>query len=162
MRTRTPAKLLLPLSLFVVGTTVGACVSPPRAVGPTTLAGPLPAPQEGARAPAARAPGATDGPLLVRDPHFTWTHASGTEATYAWSCTVENPADEGFRVTLVVHLLDANGRRLAATNQSFQIGANATVPAAGDGLLEAEQSAAVASWRLEYWVETNPRPIRDS
>jgi hypothetical protein len=60
-------------------------------------------------------------------------------------------------VTVVVHLLDADGRRLAATNQSFPIEARSSVQVRGDGLLEPAQSAAVASWRLEYWVETTMR-----
>lgn len=137
-----------------------ACVSPPRAAGPTTLAGPLPQPQEGSSARAERAPGATDGPLRIAAARFIWTHASNTEATYAWDCTVENPADEDFRVTVVVHLLDGNGRRLAANNQSFPIAARSTVPVRGEGLLPPAQGAAVASWRLEYWVETTRRPLR--
>jgi hypothetical protein len=134
-----------------------ACVTPPRAAGPTTLSGGLPQPQEGSTARADRAPGATDGPLRIVAPRFTWTHATTTEAAYAWDCTVENPADEPFRVTVVVHLLDADGRRLAATNQSFPIEARSSVQVRGDGLLEPAQSAAVASWRLEYWVETTMR-----
>lgn len=138
---------------LLTGVLVAACVSAPRAVGPTTLSGPLPPPQEGSVAPAGRAPGATDGPLLVRDPRFRWTHASTTEATYAWDCVLENPADESFRVTVVVHLLDDDGRRLAASNQSLQISGDARVPVSGEGLLEAGESSAVASWRLEYWVE---------
>ena len=140
---------------------ISACVSPPRAVGPTTLSGPLPLPLEGAAGTATRAPGATDGPLLILEPRFSWTHATRTEATYEWRCVVENPADEGFRVTLVVHLLDENGRELAAANQAFQINGKATMPVDGDGLIEGDQSVEVASWRIEYWVQTYPRPIRD-
>jgi hypothetical protein len=160
MRIRHAATLRLTLTLLSVGILGVACVSPPRAVGPTTLSGPLPTPREGSVALAERAPDATDGPLRILAPRFTWTHASTTEATYAWNCTVENPADEGFRVTVVVHVLDEGGRRLEATNQSFQIAARSSVPVTGDGLIEAEASDAVASWRIEYWVETNPRPIR--
>ncbi len=74
---------------------------------------------------------------------------------------MENPADEGFRVTIVVHLLDQGGRRLEATNQSFQIEAKSSMPVTGDGLIEGAVSDAVASWRIEYWVQTNPRPIRE-
>lgn len=119
-----------------------------------TMSGTLPAPAEGATAAAERAPGATDGPLLIVSPRFQWTHASATEATYAWSCTVENPSDATFRVTLVVHLLDANGRQLAATNQSLRVAPDSSVPVNGDGLIEATESGNVATWRLEYWVET--------
>jgi hypothetical protein len=165
MHSRPPSKpsttATLHSTLALLATlAVTACVSPPRAVGPTTLAGSLPAPREGVMAQADRAPGATDGPLRVLEPRFIWTHASATEATYTWSCTVENPADEGFRVTLVVHLLDRNGRRLAATNQSLQIDGNSRVPVRGEGLLEADDGGAVTSWRLEYWVETSPRAVR--
>ena len=161
MRMHGPATVRFARTLFFVGILGVACVSPPRAVGPTTLSGPLPTPREGAAALAERAPGATDGPLRILTPRFTWTHASTTEATYAWDCTVENPADEGFRVTIVVHLLDEGGRRLAATNQSFQLAAKSSMPVSGDGLIEAEASDAVASWRIEYWVQANPRPIRE-
>lgn len=119
-----------------------------------TLSGALPPPAEGADANAERAAGATDGPLLILTPRFEWTHASATEATYSWSCTVENPSDTTFRATLVVHLLDANGRQLAATNQSLRVAAGSSVPVQGDGLLEATESGNVATWRLEYWVET--------
>jgi len=160
MHARCPAiqRLGSALGLIVL---ISACVSPPRAVGPTTLSGPLPRPREGAAATATRAPGATDGPLRILEPRFSWTHATPTEATYEWGCTVENPADEGFRVTIVVHLLDENGRELAAANQAFQIGGKATMPVNGDGLIAGEQSIDVASWRIEYWVQTYPRPIRD-
>ena len=161
MRMHDPSTLRFALALFFVGILGVACVSPPRAVGPTTLSGPLPSPREGAVALAERARGATDGPLRILTPRFTWTHASTTEATYAWNCTVENPADEGFRVTIVVHLLDQGGRRLEATNQSFQIEAKSSMPVTGDGLIEGAASDAVASWRIEYWVQTNPRPIRE-
>ncbi len=160
MRMRNPATLRLGLALAATGIIAAACVSPPRAVGPTTLSGPLPVPAEGSAAHADRAPGATDGPLRIVAPRFIWTHASMTEATYAWDCTVENPADEGFRVTIVVHLLDHNGRRLAATNQSFQVKGKSSLPVSGDGLIEGEESTEVASWRIEYWVEPNPRPLR--
>lgn len=144
-----PGYLLLAVALAAT-----ACVSTPRPVGPMTLSGTLPPPAEGATAAADRAAGATDGPLLIVDPRFQWTHASATEATYAWSCTVENPSDAAFRVTLIVHLLDANGRQLAATNQSLRVAADSSVPVRGDGLIEATESGNVASWRLEYWVET--------
>ena len=156
MFTRHPATFRLALTLAAAGLVV-ACVSPPRAVGPTTLSGPLPLAQEGSVATAARAPGATDGPLRILEPRFTWTHASTTEATYEWSCAVENPADEGFRVTIVVRLLDESGLQLAAANQSLRVGGNATTRVRGDGLVEGEQAAQVASWRLEYWVEMSPR-----
>jgi len=160
MRARYPVipRLGLAVGLIVL---LSACVSPPRAVGPTTLSGPLPRPQEGAAATATRAPGATDGPLRILEPRFSWTHATPTEATYDWGLTVENPADEGFRVTIVVHLLDENGHELAAVNHVFQIGGKATMLGNGDGLIEGEQSVEVASWRIEYWVQTYPRPIRD-
>jgi hypothetical protein len=138
---------------------IPACVSPPRAVGPTTMAGSLPPPSEGQTALAERAPGATDGPLRIIAPRFIWTHASATEATYAWDCTVENPGDEGFRVTIVVHFLDATGRRLASDNQSVSVSGNSRTAVRGEGLLEADQSAAVSSWRVEYWVE--PRVTSD-
>jgi len=136
-----------------------ACVTPPRAVGPTTMAGPLPPPSEGLTALAERVPGATDGPLRIVAPRFRWTHASTTEATYAWDCTVENPGDEAFRVTIVVHLLDATGRRLAGDNQSVSVSGSSRTAVRGDGLLEADLSAAVSSWRVEYWVE--PRVTSD-
>ena len=161
MHTQTTSKLRVALVLLAAGVLAAACVSPPRAVGPTTLAGPLPRPQEGSVALAERAAEATDGPLMIVTPRFTWTHASATEATYSWECTVENPADEGFRVTIVVHLLDDSGQRLAATNQSFQIGGKSSMPVSGTGLVEGDQSDEVASWRIEYWVETNPRPNRE-
>ncbi len=147
--------LAVAVTLLICG-----CVSPPRAVGPTTLSGPLPPPQEGAAGTATRAPGATDGPLRILEPRFSWTHATATEATYAWGCTIENPADEGFRVTIVVHLLDENGRELTSANQAFQIRGKATMPVNGEGIIEGEQSVEVASWRIEYWVQTYPRPIR--
>lgn len=157
MRESNLATLRVGLVLTIAGLVAAACVSPPRAVGPTTLSGPLPAALEGSVATAARAPGATDGPLQILEPRFTWTHASSTEATYEWACTVDNPADEGFRVTIVVRLLDDSGRQLAAANQSFRIAGKAATPVRGDGLVEGEQMPEVASWRLEYWVETNPR-----
>jgi len=156
MRKHHPVTLRFALTL-VAGLALASCVSAPRAVGPTTLSGPLPLPQEGSAATAARAPEATDGPLRILDPRFTWTHASTTEATYEWACSVENPSDEGFRVTIVVRLLDGNGRQLATANQSFRIGGKATTPVRGDGLVEGEQAPHVASWRIEYWVEMNPR-----
>ena len=145
------------LLLACFGLLAASCVSPPRAVGPTTLAGPLPLAQEGSAATAARAPGATDGPLRILEPTFTWTHASSTEATYEWACTVENPADEGFRVTLVVRLLDGSGRQITTANQSFRIDARASAPVRGDGLVEGARVPDVASWRLEYWVEIDRR-----
>ncbi|MGD8816256.1 MAG: hypothetical protein PVJ51_03665 [Acidobacteriota bacterium] len=144
------ALALLALLAFLA---LPACVTPPRAVGPTTMAGPLPPPSEGQTALAERAPGATEGPLRIIAPRFMWTHASTTEATYAWDCTVENPGDEGFRVTVVVQLLDATGRRLAADNQSVSVSGNSRTAVRGEGLLEADLSAAVSSWRVEYWVE---------
>ncbi len=157
MRSIDPVLVRLGAVVLAAGLVAAACVTPPRAVGPTTLAGPLPMAQEGSVASAARAPGATDGPLEILDPRFTWTHASTTEATYEWACRVDNPSDEGFRVTIVVRLLDENGRQLAAANQSFRVAGKSTTPVRGDGLVEGEQVPEVASWRIEYWVETNPR-----
>ncbi len=157
MRYFDPAAVRLSLALAASCLVAAACVSPPRAVGPTTLSGTLPMAQEGSAATAARAPGATDGPLEILDPRFVWTHASTTEATYEWACTVDNPADDGFRVTIVVRLLDESGRQLAAANQSFHIAGKAATPVRGDGLIEGAQLPDVASWRLEYWVETNSR-----
>jgi hypothetical protein len=137
-----------------------ACVSPPRAAGPTTLAGPVPLPASGAGATAAPAPGATDGPLRLFDAHFEWTHTAVTESTYAWGCSVENPADEGFRVTIVVHLLDENGRQVSSSNQAFRIDGNSTLQIDGNGLIEGDRGDTVVSWRLEYWVQVASRPIR--
>jgi hypothetical protein len=154
-----PAVRRLSVTLAAAGLAAAACVSPPRAVGPTTLSGPLPSAQEGSIATAGRAPGATDGPLRILEPRFTWTHASSTEATYEWTCAVENPADEGFRVTIVVRLLDESGRQLAAANQTLHAPGRATTPVRGDGLVEGDQMPEVASWRIEYWVETNPRDV---
>ena len=62
---------------------------------------------------------------------------------------------------MVVHLLDRNGQRLAATNQTLQVGGKSTVSVRGDGLIDGAQIGEVGSWRLEYWVEAKPRPVRD-
>jgi hypothetical protein len=148
-------------ALLALVTLAAACVSSPRAVGPTTLSGPVPPPAAGATATASRAPGATDGPLMIRDPRVEWTHTASTESTYAWACTVENPADEGFRVTIVVHMLDANGRQLSSANQAFRIEGKSTMEIDGFGLVEGAESNRVASWRLEYWVQLAAIPIRD-
>jgi len=137
-----------------------ACVSPPRAVGPTTLSGPLPQPVAGAEATAAAAPGATDGPLRILDPRFEWTHTAVTESTYEWGCTVENPGDEGFRVTIVIQLLDSNGRQVSSANQAFRLDGKTTLEIEGNGLIEGDTGDTVASWRLEYWVQVPHRPIR--
>ena len=66
-------------------------------------------------------------------------------------------APVGFRVTIVVRLLDENGRQITAANQSFRIDARTSAPLRGEGLVEGAQTAQVASWRIEYWVETDRR-----
>lgn len=139
-----------------------ACVSPPRAVGPTTLTGVLPAASIGASASADRAPGAIDGPLQILDPHFAWLHASTTAAAYNWECTVDNPSQSTFEVTVVMQLLDVNGRPLASSNQAFRLGGGRSMPVAGDGTVDEDTARLVASWRLEYWVKVPPRPPRDA
>ena len=139
-----------------------ACVSPPRAVGPTTLTGILPAASIGATASADRAPGAIDGPLQILEPHFAWRHASSTSAAYAWQCIVDNPSQSTFDVTVVMQLLDVNGRPLASSNQAFRLDGRKRVPVAGDGAIDGEVALQVASWRLEYWVKVPPRPPRDA
>lgn len=138
-----------------------ACVSPPRAVGPTTLTGTLPAASIGASASAERAPGAIDGPLQILDPRFAWRHASPTAAAYAWQCFVDNPSQSTFDVTVVMQLLDVNGRPLASSNQAFRLDGRKSVPVAGDGTIDGDVAVQVASWRLEYWVKVPPRPPRD-
>ena len=77
--------------------------------------------------------------------------------SYLWLLLVILPLWTGM---LYAMILDENGRELAAANQAFQIDGKATMPVNGDGLIEGEQSGEVASWRIEYWVQTYPRPIR--
>ena len=139
-----------------------ACVSPPRAVGPTTLTGVVPAATVGAGASADRAPGAIDGPLQILDPHFSWLHASTTAAAFNWECTVDNPSQSTFEVTVVMQLIDVNGRPLASSNQAFRLGGGRSMPVAGDGTVDGEIARQVASWRLEYWVKVPPRPPREA
>jgi len=155
------------LFLAVLGSIVSllfttACVSPPRAVGPTTLTGALPAPSIGATASADRAPGAIDGPLQILDPHFAWLHASPTASAYTWRCTVDNPSQSTFEVTVVTQLLDINGRPLASSNQAFRLDGGKSMQVAGDGTVDGDVAQRVASWRLEYWVKVPPRPPRDA
>ena len=132
---------------------VTACASPPRPVGPTTLSGPLPGPTRGASSTASGAPDSTDGPILIRDARFSWTHVAATESTYEWSCTVENPSNTGFRVTIVVHLLDAGGRRVSSSNQAFRLDGKSILPISGDGLIEGDASTALTNWEIESWVQ---------
>jgi hypothetical protein len=148
-----------PPMLFMVLTL--ACVSLPQPIGPTTLAGPLPAPAAGALASADRAPGAIDGPLQILAPQFTWRHAAPTAAAYAWQCIVDNPSQSDFEVTVVMQLLDIDGRPLASSNQAFRLSRGTRTPVAGEGTVEGEIVRQVASWRLEYWVKVPPRPPRD-
>ncbi len=139
-----------------------ACVSPPRAVGPTTLTGLVPVASIGATASADRAANAIDGPLQILEPHFAWRHASSTAAAYAWQCVVDNPSQSTFDVTVVMQLLDINGRPLASSNQAFRLDGGKSLPVTGDGTVEGEVASQVASWRLEYWVKVPPRPPRDA
>lgn len=162
-RTHTPRFVSLAVSGAIVSLILMAgCVSPPRAVGPTTLTGILPAANIGASASADRAPGAIDGPLQILDPHFAWLHASTTAAAYNWRCTVDNPSQSTFEVTVVMQLMDVNGRPLASSNQAFRLGGGKSMPVAGDGTVDEEIARQVASWRLEYWVKVPPRPPRES
>ena len=140
--------------------TAVACVSPPRAVGPTSLAGAVPGAVSGASASAARAPGATDGPLFIHEPVFAWVHVSSTEATFEWACTVENPSQEGFRVTMIIRLVDAEGRPVKTTNQAFLIEGESMMPLRGEGLVEGIDADRVTEWRLEYWPQLLSRPLR--
>ena len=138
---------------LAAGLVAAACASPPRPVGPTTLSGPLPGPATGASTNAARAPDSTDGPILIQDARFSWTHVAATESTYEWSCTVENPSNTGFRVTIVVHLLDAAGRRVSSSNQAFRLDGKSTLPISGDGLIEGDESTSLTDWEIESWVQ---------
>lgn len=148
-------------ALGIVGlVAVSACVSPPRPVGPTTLAGPLPGAVDGASATATRAPGATDGPLQILESRFTWTHVTSTEATFEWACTVDNPSQETFRVTIIVRLEDADGRPVKTVNQAFSINGKTMLPVEGEGLVDGSDVDRVAAWRLEYWPQLANRPIR--
>lgn len=146
--------------MLAVVVLASACVSTPRPVGPTTLEGQLPAPQAGAGADAQRAPDAVDGPLRILEPRFAWTHASPTASAYRWSCTVENPSQSPFLVTVVMQLLDAQGRSVATSNQSFRLADEDRFPVEGDGQVGQELARRVAGWRLEYWVRVPPRPIQ--
>ena len=162
-QTHTPLFVSLTVSGAIVSLIfMASCVSPPRAVGPTTLTGVLPAASIGASASADRAPGAIDGPLQILDPHFGWLHASTTAAAYNWQCTVDNPSQSTFEVTVVMQLMDVNGRPLASSNQAFRLGGGKSMPVAGDGTVEEAIARQVASWRLEYWVKVPPRPPRES
>ncbi len=143
----------LSVTVFVATVVVAACASPPRPVGPTTLSGPLPGPTRGASSTAAGAPDAVDGAILIRDARFSWTHVAVTESTYEWSCIVENPSTTGFRVTIVVHLLDVDGRRVSSSNQAFRLDGKSTLPINGDGLIEGDDAGSLTNWEIESWVQ---------
>lgn len=137
-----------------------ACVSHPTAVGPTTVAGPLPPASSGRVATAQPDLRAADGPLYLRDPGFVWEHASDTAASYSWSCSLENPSHRDFRVTVVVALLDERGREVHADDQLLQVEGGDEVTVRGQGTLEPDVAARVARWRLEYWAQLPEPPLR--
>ena len=158
-KSRQPGRMLSAALLAAIA--VG-CVTPPRAVGPTTMAGRVPGAAAGATSGAARAPYATDGPLRwVEAPRFAWTHVSATAATFEWSCTLENPSQDTFQVTVVVRLLDVNGRLVKTSNIGFRIGGKSTMPVNGNGVVEGPEVERVTDWRIEYWPQLSPRPVRE-
>lgn len=162
MRTGTQAvRRVAAIALLPSLILLPSCVSTPGPAGPTTLMGVVPGPEIGASATALRAPGASDGPLRVNAPRFWWRHASPTAAAFAWECTVENPSQSAFEVTVVVQVLDQDSRPLASSNQGFRLAGGKSIPVSGEGVLQGEAARLVASWRIEYWVKVPPRPPRD-
>lgn len=158
---RRPCKLL-PAGFAAL--LIAACVSPPRPAGPTTLAGRLPPLTAGASGDAAPAPGASEGPLRLRDPAFRWRHAGEASARYAWECTLENPSHTTFLVTLVVGLWDADGRLLVSNSESLLLEARSHRRASGEGSVDAATAAQATEWRIEYWVRvpSPPDPAPDA
>lgn len=139
---------------------LAACATAPRPVGPTGWSGRVPAPEVGLAATAARAPDATDGPVLVTEPRFRWLHASDTVAVFSWTCALENPSSTALGVTVVVQLLDAAERMLASGDSALLLAGGERTVIEGEVSVDTAAAGHATGWRLDYWIRVPPPPDR--
>ncbi len=149
----SPRALLCVWGLGLLG---AGCVSPPRAVGPTTLLGAVPQ-RSGDIAGASPTPGSATGPLTLVDPGLSWI---GPDGQYRWQVVLNNGSQTEFEVTVVFELLDAQGRTLAHDQASFVLGGGKQHRVLRQGTVTVQQRESATHWRVEYWVRLLPPPER--
>ena len=149
----SPRALLCVCGLSLLG---AGCVSPPRAVAPTTLLGAVPV-QSSEIAGARPTRGSATGPLTLIDPRLLWI---GPDGQYRWQVVLSNGSQTEFGVAVVFELLDAVGRTVAHDEANFVLGGGKQHPVLRQGTVTAQQRDSATHWRIEYWVRLLPPPER--
>lgn len=144
--------------LYVCGMTLlgAGCVSPPRAVGPTTFVGVVPL-RTGHLVDASPVPGSAAGPLTLVDPQLSWT---GPDGQYQWQVAIRNESQTELQVTVVFELLDAQERSVADDQVNFLLGGGKQYRLAREGTVTRQQRDTATHWQVEYWVRLLPPPER--